>query len=1050
MSLLLKSCGLCVRVLGGALLVAAFGLVVVDSGEVAADASPVVAQQDLVGPAGSTFGERVLVLSNGNYVVVDSGFDAGAAADVGAVYLYDGVTDTVISTLVGTSAGDGVGSGGVFEVGASNFVVTSPFWDNGATADVGAVTFADGTTGITGAVTTTNSLHGTTTNDRVGNGSVTALSNGNYTVTSWLWDNGTVVNAGAVTFGSGATGITGPVTTTNSLHGTTDSDNVGETGVTALTNGNYTVASRFWDNGTVVDAGAATFGNGTTGITGPVTTTNSLHGTATEDLVGRNGVTALTNGNYAVASSFWNNGPGLAGGDAGAVTFGNGTTGISGPVSTTNSLYGTGNSDFIGNSGVTALTNGNYIVGSPFWNNGGVVDAGAVTFGNGTIGTTGPVTTGNSLYGTTTADFGFFVGMTALTNGNYVVANPTWDNVSVVDAGAVTFGNGTTGTTGPVSTANSLYGTTTADEVGNNGVTALRNGNYTVASPSWNGVAVKAGAVTFGNGTTGTTGPVSTANSLYGTTMDDEIGGNRVAALTNGNYVVASQGWDNGATVDAGAATFGSGTTGITGPVSTANSLYGTTVGDQVGQVPVDALTNGNYVVRTPLWNKPATPAPAAPEVNDAGAVTFGDGATGIAGAVSTANSLHGSVSADQVGSGGVTALTNGLYVVTSPLWNDGGTADAGAVTFGVAAGGVVGAISTSNSAIGTPPGSVVQPGGQLTSNETLPVPTSQNRVLLLQLDLGIPVAPSAPSGVTGVAGDGEVTVSWTAPTSNGGSAITGYTVTASPGGATCTTTGATTCVVTGLTNGTAYTFTVTATNAVGTSPASSPSSPVTPVSVPSAPSGVTGVAGDGEVTVSWTAPTSSGGSPITGYTVTASPGGATCTTTGATTCVVTGLTNGTAYTFTVTAANADGIGPASTPSFPVTPVAGIRDLVTVVPARLLDTRSNGTTIDGQFLGEGKVTGGQFTRVKIAGRGGVAADAVGVELNITAIQNEGRGFATLYPCTETRPTASTLNYTPGVNIANATTVALNSAGEVCLYSNVTAHYALDVLAYVPA
>ncbi len=92
-----------------------------------------------------------------------------------------------------------------------------------------------------------------------------------------------------------------------------------------------------------------------------------------------------------------------------------------------------------------------------------------------------------------------------------------------------------------------------------------------------------------------------------------------------------------------------------------------------------------------------------------------------------------------------------------------------------------------------------------------------------------------------------------------------------------------------------------------------------------------------------------------------------------------------------------------------------------------------------------------FTKVKIAGRGGVADDAVGVEVNITAIQNEGRGFATLYPCTPEPPTASTLNYTPGINIANATTVALNANGEVCIYSNVTAHYALlDVVAYVPA
>ncbi len=218
----------------------------------------------------------------------------------------------------------------------------------------------------------------------------------------------------------------------------------------------------------------------------------------------------------------------------------------------------------------------------------------------------------------------------------------------------------------------------------------------------------------------------------------------------------------------------------------------------------------------------------------------------------------------------------------------------------------------------------------------------------------------------------------------------------------------------------------------------------------PSAPSGVVGAAGDGEVSVSWVAPVSDGGSPITGYTVTAAPGGATCSTMGATSCTVVGLTNGTPYTFTVTATNAVGTGPASAPSASATPMAAVADLVTVEPARLLDTRPSGSTVDGQFLGAGKLVGGQFTKVKIAGRGGVAADAVGVELNITAIQNEGRGFATLYPCTATPPTASSLNYTPGVNIANATTVALNANGEVCVFSNVTAHYALDVLAYVPA
>ncbi|MDE3044957.1 MAG: fibronectin type III domain-containing protein, partial [Acidobacteriota bacterium] len=157
---------------------------------------------------------------------------------------------------------------------------------------------------------------------------------------------------------------------------------------------------------------------------------------------------------------------------------------------------------------------------------------------------------------------------------------------------------------------------------------------------------------------------------------------------------------------------------------------------------------------------------------------------------------------------------------------------------------------------------------------------------------------------------------------------ITAYTVTASSGSFTCATTGATTCVVNGLTNGQSYTFSVTATNAVGTSTSSSPSSSVTPASAtvtptaPGTPSNVTAVAGDASATISWSAP-SDGGSTITAYTVTASSGSFTCATTGATTCVVNGLTNGQSYTFSVTATNAVGTSTSSSPSSSVTPSSG-------------------------------------------------------------------------------------------------------------------------------
>jgi hypothetical protein len=210
---------------------------------------------------------------------------------------------------------------------------------------------------------------------------------------------------GAATWGDGTTGITGTVSVANSLIGSIAFDAVGSSGIIALTNGNYVVSSPNWsrlDGGTLLDVGAATWGNGTTGITGTVSVVNSLIGSTAGDNVGRGRATALSNGNYVVSSFSWNRVDGGAETNVGAATWGDGTTGITGTVSIANSLIGSTASDRVGSEGVIALANGNYVVNSPNWDRidgGALANCGAVTYGSGTSGITGTVSQKNSVIG---------------------------------------------------------------------------------------------------------------------------------------------------------------------------------------------------------------------------------------------------------------------------------------------------------------------------------------------------------------------------------------------------------------------------------------------------------------------------------------------------------------------------------------------------------------------------------------------------------------------------------------------------------------------------
>jgi len=194
---------------------------------------------------------------------------------------------------------------------------------------------------------------------------------------------------------------------------------------------------------------------------------------------------------------------------------------------------------------------------------------------------------------------------------------------------------------------------------------------------------------------------------------------------------------------------------------------------------------------------------------------------------------------------------------------------------------------------------------------------------------------PGTPTSVVATRGNAQVSLSWTAPPSNGGNAIIQYRVRyAAEGGDDYSTWSAsistlstsTSYTVTGLTNGTSYKFRVVAANAAGNGTYSSASDAVVPFTTAGAPTSIVTTAGDAQVSLSWSAPASNGGGSVTDYTVQySSNSGSTWTTfsdsvSTSTSVTVTSLTNGTAYVFRVAAVNTAGTGTYSSASPSATP----------------------------------------------------------------------------------------------------------------------------------
>jgi hypothetical protein len=349
---------------------------------------------------------------------------------------------------------------------------------------------------------------------------------------------------------------------------------------------------------------------------------------------------------------------------------------------------------------------------------------------------------------------------------------------------------------------------------------------------------------------------------------------------------------------------------------------------------------------------------------------------------------------------------------------------------------------------------------GQNSGQLGTPIPTSFGPQAWNLVTLPIPVAPPRMDAPVARPLSGAVAVGFTSP-SDGGIAVSNYTVTASPGGATAVGT-ASPIVVSGLTSGTAYTFTIAATNAVGTSPSSLPSGAVVvqtnatglfqPLAVPRRLLDTRERTADGQPMPPFFRGQVSVASPVDGAALNITvvnvgvndeigPGDGflrawPCDKPKPNTSVLN-------YRLGEIVPNAVNIAPAADGSICLessTPVDLIVDQVGVwssangfegkAPERLLDTRD---------------VGAPTTTAVVAGLDVDKATFI----NVTAVNAPSDGFVTVWPCEERKPKSSNLNFRSGETRAASALVKPDSLGRVCVSSSVATHLVVDRMATLP-